>query len=859
MNFYTNVAVFGSKILYRGVENGRRTRKKLDYFPTLYTPSNGKTNMRTLFGEYLAEVKPGTIRECRDFVKQYEGVSGFEIYGMQRYEYAFIGDNFKELTWDKKLINVCNIDIEVGSENGFPDPITASEPVTAITYKMKDKFIVFGCGDYTNSRGDVTYIKCQDEEDLLKRFLNEWVSDYPDIITGWYIKFFDIPYLVNRLTNLFGEAVAKRLSPWNYLAERNVYIQGKERHTYVPSGIAVLDCMELYRKFAPGGASQESYKLDAIAHVELGKNKLSYEEYGSLHSLYRDNYQKFIDYNIRDVELVEMLDHKHKLIDLAIYLAYHFRVNFEDVFQQVRMWDAGIYNKLASMGISIPQNRRTPKKEQYVGAYVKAPQTGMHHCVASFDLNSLYPHLIMQYNIGPDTIVEAKDYSAEMMLLIDENVTVDKLLNKEIDTSCLKANKVTLTPNGQFFTVGKRGFLAEMMEDMYNSRSAYKKKSIDAKKLLEKETDPLRREEIENTIAHYNTLQMAMKVSLNSAYGALGNEYFRFFDVRQASAITTSGQLAIQWIEKKLNGYLNKLLSTNNRDYVIASDTDSVYLTLDELVRKTFAGSNETNDPRKTIAFMDRVCEIKLQPFINKSYEELAEYTNALTQKMQMKRESLADKGLWTAKKRYVLNVYNVEGVEYAKPKIKVTGLEMIKSSTPAACREKLWEALDILLNKNEETMIDFIEQFRKDFRTLPILDIAFPRGMNNLEEYSEEGNTSESLFDEEKFTTAGNKTPIHVRGAIVYNELLRSKKLSKKYPTIKEGEKLKFIYLKQPNIIRSNVISLPQIVPTEFGLEKIIDYDLQFEKSFLEPLKVLLNLIDWKTEQTNTLEAFFG
>jgi DNA polymerase elongation subunit (family B) len=554
-----------------------------------------------------------------------------------------------------------------------------------------------------------------------------------------------------------------------------------------------------------------------------------------------------------------MLDHKHKLIDLAIYLAYHFRVNFEDVFQQVRMWDAGIYNKLASMGISIPQNRRTPKKEQYVGAYVKAPQTGMHHCVASFDLNSLYPHLIMQYNIGPDTIVEAKDYSAEMLLLMDENITVDKLLNKEIDTSCLKANKVTLTPNGQFFTVGKRGFLAEMMEDMYNSRSAYKKKSIDAKKLLEKEIDPLKREEIENTIAHYNTLQMAMKVSLNSAYGALGNEYFRFFDVRQASAITTSGQLAIQWIEKKLNGYLNKLLSTNNRDYVIASDTDSVYLTLDELVRKTFAGSNDIDDPRKTIAFMDRVCEIKLQPFINKSYEELAEYTNALTQKMQMKRESLADKGLWTAKKRYVLNVYNVEGVEYAKPKIKVTGLEMIKSSTPAACREKLWEALDILLNKNEETMIDFIEQFRKDFRTLPILDIAFPRGMNNLEEYSEEGNTSESLFDEEKFTTAGNKTPIHVRGAIVYNELLRSKKLSKKYPTIKEGEKLKFIYLKQPNIIRSNVISLPQIVPVEFGLEKIIDYDLQFEKSFLEPLKVLLNLIDWKTEQTNTLEAFFG
>ena len=335
----------------------------------------------------------------------------------------------------------------------------------------------------------------------------------------------------------------------------------------------------------------------------------------------------------------------------------------------------------------------------------------------------------------------------------------------------------------------------------------------------------------------------------------MGNEYFRFFDVRQASAITTGGQLAIQWIERKLNAYLNKLLTTN-KDYVIASDTDSVYLTLDELVRRTFAGST---DPAKTIAFMDKVCEAKLQPFIDQSYEELAEYTNALTQKMQMKREALADKGLWTAKKRYILNVYNNEGVEYTKPKIKVTGLEMIKSSTPGACREKLWEALDILLNKNEEEMITFIEAFRKEFRTLPILDIAFPRGMNGLEKYSEESESSESLFNEETYTTHGNHTPIHVLGAITYNEVLRTKKLLKKYPTIKEGEKLKFIYLKEPNVYRSHVISLPGVVPTELNLEKVIDYEKQFDKSFLDPLKVLLDLIGWKTEHINTLESYFA
>ena len=848
-DFYTNVQVYGSRILYRGVENGRKVRRKIDYFPTFFVPAKEKTDWTTIHGEYVSELKPGNIRDARDFIKQYEDVDGFKIYGNNKYEYAFIGDTFADdIEWDLSHINITNIDIEVGSENGFPEPATASEPITAITFKNKNKFVVLGCGPFDNRREDVWYIKCRDEADLLKKFLDEWTFDYPDIITGWNVKFFDIPYLVNRITKILGEADAKRLSPWNNLDERRVVIMGREQIAFVPSGISVLDYIELYKKFAPGGQSQESYKLDAICNVELGERKLSYDEYGSLHTLYKTNYQKFIEYNIRDVELVDKLEDKLKLIELALTLAYDSKSNYDDVFTQVRMWDNIIYNYLKKKNMVVPPITRHSKDAAYVGAFVKDPLIGIHKWVASFDLNSLYPHLIMQYNISPDTLIESANYDGTMREFISRNnVTIDSLLNQECNTSVLKTANVTLTPNGQFFTKEKHGFLPEIMETMYNDRSAYKKKAIAAKQEAERETDSGRKFEIEKRIARFNNLQLAKKVSLNSAYGALGNEFFRFFDVRQASAITTAGQLSIRWIENKLNDYMNKLLKTENEDYVIASDTDSIYLSLDKLVSKTIVEQNPDASTKQIIKFMDKVCEDRIQPFIDKAYAELAEYVNAYEQKMQMKREALADKGIWTAKKRYIMNVYNNEGVEYAKPKVKVMGLEMIKSSTPAYCRKILWESIDIILNKTEDDMIGMIETYRQEFRSQAISDIAFPRGVNGLEKFAD----AKAIF--------GKGCPIHVRGSLLYNDLIKRKKLDKTYPMIMEGEKIKFLYLKEPNTIQSNVISFPTIVPKELDIEKYVDYDLQFEKSFLEPLKIILDSINWKTEHVSSLEDFFS
>jgi DNA polymerase elongation subunit (family B) len=625
-------------------------------------------------------------------------------------------------------------------------------------------------------------------------------------------------------------------------------MMGRQQVSYTPVGISILDYIELYRKFVPGGASQESYKLDAICHNDLGERKMSYDEYGSLHTLYKVNFQKFIEYNIRDVELVEKLDAKHRVIDLVLTLSYDNKCNYDDVFTQVRMWDIIITNRLMDSNIIVPPSKNNKKNEKYVGAYVKEPLTGMHRWVASFDLTSLYPMLIQQYNISPDTIIEPENYTSDQTKLLSQKITIDSMLNKEVDTSLL--NGYTLTPNGQLFRTTEQGFLCKIMEEMYDDRARYKKESIKAKKLLETETDPAKRTEIEKTISRYNNLQLAKKVSLNSAYGALGNEYFRFFDVRQASAITTAGQLSIRWIENKLNTYLNNILSTKDKDYVIASDTDSIYLSLDELVCQALGEKSRTHDAQQIITFMDKVCENKIQPFIDKCYNELAGYTNAYSQKMMMKREVLADRGIWTAKKRYVLNVYNNEGVAYKTPQKKIMGLDMIKSSTPSACREKLKESLDILLSKTEADMIEFIDKFREKFKTLPVSDIAFPRGVNGIRKYTVKLGANAGMPDK--------GCPIHVRGSVLYNMEIKKLKLEKKYPMIMEGEKIKFIYLKEPNTIQSNIISFQQMLPPEFDLDKYIDYNTQFEKSFLEPLKDLLDCVGWKTEHVNTLEAFF-
>jgi DNA polymerase elongation subunit (family B) len=840
INFYTNVQSVGNNILFRGFSKGKRVKAKIPYQPRFFETSNKVTNFTNLQGEYLREIKFDSMQEARQYYRQYEGVSGKVIYGNNRFEYAYIADHYKEMVeWEFNKVEIAVIDIEVGSENGFPDPYHANEPITAIAWKtLNGHMYVWGCGDFVNSTPEsVTYYKCKDEWTLCSTFLNAWAMNMPDIVTGWNTEFFDIPYLVNRFKKILGEDYVKKLSPWGLVSERKVFVMNKQQIVYDLVGVGHLDYLELYKWYSPNGKSQESYKLDSIANFELGEKKLSYDEYDSLHQLYKLNFQKFIEYNIKDVELIIRLEDKLKLLELALTLAYDTKCNYTDVFAQTRMWDSLTYNHLLKKNIIVPPRIIQEKDSAFEGAYVKEPQVGKHDWVASFDLDSLYPHLMMQFNISPETLLEPENYTPAMREVLSEGVSVDKLLSKSVDTSNLE--NVTLTPNGQFFRTDFQGFLPKMMEEMYEDRKKFKKLMLQAKQEYENEKDDSKKYEIEKRIARYNNLQLAKKVSLNSAYGALGSQYFRFYDLRMALAVTLAGQLSIRWIERKLNEYMNALLKTNC-DYVIASDTDSIYLRLNELVQKVYG--NDTINGQKVIEFMDRVCQQKIQPFIDKSYAELADYVHAYAQKMRMKREALADKGIWTAKKRYIMHVYNNEGVQYKEPQMKVMGLEMIKSSTPAPVREKMKEALQIMMKGQESDIHTFIDNFRREFKSLPPEEVSFPRGINGLSEYSN------------KTTIYSKGTPIHVKGALLYNNYLEEKGLTKKYPRIQEGEKIKFAYLKKPNPFKDSVISFPGRLPIEFNLNSYIDYEMQFEKTFLDPIKVVLNCMNWSTEKTVSL-----
>jgi len=838
MSFYTNVQNVKGQIFYRGIDGkGRHFKQKVDYNPSLFIPSAKESKWKTLEGENVSEVPCGSINEARDFIRKYEGVDNFKIYGNTNFHYCFIADNFPDtIYYDINQISIANIDIETGSENGFPDPQIASEEVISITVKVKGKFYSFGCGEYTPSDENVTYLQCSNEIHMLQEFLSFWEKLDVDIVTGWNVKFFDIPFLVNRINRLFDKPEYQRLSPWKFVSERTVNQMGfggtREQQAFELVGAATLDYLDLYRKFTY--TQQENYRLDHIAHVELGERKLDYSEFDNLHQLYKQDFQKFMDYNVKDVDLVDKLEDKLKLIETAVVLAYDAKVNFTDVFTQVRMWDTLIYNELRGKGIVLPPKKDTFKDNPYEGAYVKEPSPGAYNWVVSFDLNSLYPHLIMQYNVSPETMV--LDYPPQA-------VTVDKLLNREMNTSYCKRQNLSMAANGYHFRRDMQGFLPAMMERMYNERSKFKKQMLETQQLYENEKNPSERVRLSKEVARLDNMQMARKIQLNSAYGALGNQYFRFFDVRCAEAITTGGQLSTRWVERDVNEYLNRILKTEDKDYVIASDTDSIYVNLEDLVKSVF---DDDSDKTKVIDFLDKVCDGKVQECIDRSFNGLREYMNAYQQKMFMKREVLADRAIWTGKKHYIINVHDSEGVRFEKPKIKVKGLESVKSSTPAIVRKKLADAYKILMNDTEADMIAFVESFRNQFEALPPEDVAFPRSVKGIAKYSD----ATMLYKK--------GTPIHVKGTIIHNNLLKQHKLTKKYQIIQEGEKIKFSYLKTPNPVGDTVVSMGNTLPAEFGLHEFIDYDTQFEKTFLDPLKDILNCVGWDYEKRYTIDNFF-
>ena len=844
-SFYTSVERYGNNILWRGYENGKRFSHRVPYKPTLYlhTKKSGEEGYKSLKGNFkLSPQKFGSMREAKDFVEEYKGIANMKIFGNTNYIPAFIQEHYPDdVRYDINQVNIVSFDIEVDISDGYANVDEADKEVTSIAYKSSksNKYYLLGRKDFDKTQtitgidpDDIEFIKSNSEVQLLRYFVELWVSNYPDIVTGWNVQYFDIQYIITRISRLCGDEVSNRLSPWNNVKKYSREVFGKVQSSYNISGISVIDYMDAFKKFGYKYGPQESYKLDHIANVVLGEKKLDYSEYGGLTELYEQNPQLYLDYNLKDTQLIQRMEDETSLLALVMTVAYGGGVNYQDAFGTVGIWESIIYRRLMKDKI-VPPIKESPGQRgaELVGGYVKDPKPGMYPWVVSFDLNSLYPHLMLQYNMSPETYLpDEREY-----------VTQDMILKGEFKNT----NGTSCAANGVCFSNEKLGIIPEIIDEYYNNRALVKKQMLAVEQQLEVETDPVEKKRLKTEANQLHNSQMAIKISMNSLYGATANIYFLYYIGEMAEAITTSGQLSIRYAQKSVNDYLNKVLKTKDKDYIIYIDTDSIYVNFADLIEKVYG---TTDIDRKTgEEFLDKVCQTKIEEIIEQGYEKLASDMGAYRNAMVMKREKINDRAIFIAKKRYILNTLNSEGVHYEKPKISVTGLESVRSSTPEVCRDKMREIFSVILNEGEEQTQKFIEDFRQEFYKLPAEDVGRNSGTDNINKYMN------------KATLYKKGCPIHVRGCILFNHYIKEKGLSKRYEPVQSGDKIKFVYLRVPNPIRENVVSFPNVLPPELGLEKYIDYEKQFEKVFLSPIENIIQPLGWTTEKQDTLDLFFS
>jgi DNA polymerase elongation subunit (family B) len=473
--FYTFVDQQGSRLFHRYWDGRERKLEVIDGFPIELFIEGKRKDSKGLRGESLSRIEFSGIDDALEFIREYKDIS--PIHGQTSLPHQFIAHRYpREIEFDISKFVIANIDIETKFDNGFPSPDRADQEITAITLKCfgKDKFVSWGTKPYKVKNDSDEYVLCENESDLLVKFVNYWNRLKPDIITGWNVQGFDVPYLVNRITNVLGENVAAKLSPFHPYTSRvfnEIEIQGEQK-SYRILGITVYDYLELYKKFSP--RKLERYSLDFVAHVELGERKINYSEYGNLMDLYETNYDLFMDYNIHDARLVENIDKKLNFMFSALTMAYMGHVRLHEIFSQVRLWDTMLYNELRAEGVQIPPQVHRGNVDGIEGAFVKDPIPGLYKWVVSFDLTSLYPSIIMQYNLSAETAVGPAVGNL-----------VDKMVNMSYDTSHLKAENLTMTANGATFTRDFKGVMPRLVEKMFSGRKKYKNMMLETRKEIE--------------------------------------------------------------------------------------------------------------------------------------------------------------------------------------------------------------------------------------------------------------------------------------------------------------------------------------------------------------------------------------
>jgi len=852
---YSNFVLMGDTFLVRGYDDkGKPFKKREKPLVSVFMKDSDipPSEFTDMFGDELSEITFSSVWEAKKFIKEAEQ----PLYYNHRFPYELINRMFPgKVEVDISKLKICNIDIECESENGFPIPEEAAEVVNAITFAVNDTYHVFGLTEtfdtsaiiLTNGE-DIKYHSSVTEEELLKNFVTVWQDNYPDIVTGWNCEFFDFPYLANRINNILGEDWLFKLSPWKKVEiqmKKNDF--GQEVQSVSISGIAILDYIALYKKFRL--KRRDSYRLSNIAEVEgIEQQKMTYDEHKTLKDLYRNDYQKYLRYNMQDVRTVKYLDKKLNYILLSVTLAYQAKVNFDDVLSQVRMWECIIMNELYDMKMIPEIKPRGIKTDKLVGAYVKDAEPGSDHWLVSLDLNSLYPSLIRMLNVSPDTILQSSPKGTvdkdKLNSIIDEFINNRKPIHDGIHIQAFNKSK---------FRKDKQGIIPYLVTKMYQDRKKYKNLMLKKKKELqdaEKVGDSVLIANLTNEVAKFSTMQESLKVCLNSVYGATGNQYFMFFDARSAEAVTTTGQAAIKWISVRLNEYMNKLLKTADIDYVKYIDTDSVTLKMYPLVKHVY-GDNVPEDANVIADFLLKVFDTKILPFIDKMYDEFKQHINADENHLSLKIDTITRKALYLTKKRYIYEVIDAEGIRHDPPEMKIMGLQAIKSSTPAASRVKLKEGIMKIFHGTESECRKFSTEFKKEHDSLPVEDIAAPSGISNITKY------------EDRTTVYRKGTPAHVKAALVYNKAIDDLGLGSKYRKIMGGDKIKYVLLRMPNPLHQEAIAFVDYMPTEimeaYNLNKYIDRKELFEKNFLSPYNDMVEGAGFKTGTRGSLAILFA
>lgn len=832
MDFYINVTQHFDDLLITAIEDGKRKRYKLQYRPYLFVP-DPKGDYLTLEGKKVGKFEFDSHTEWRNYVYSHENYDK-KFWGLHSWSYLWIYDNYPEkINYDLKLINIGSIDIETDSADGFGNVDIADKVVTAITLSKlhSNKKVTLGYGNYSGK--DTHYIKCSDERDLLLKFITIWKKFDFDVVTGWNSEGYDIPYMHNRIKRILGDEHARQMSPWGIVEDLTLNNIFKTKVKRI-AGIAQLDYLALYKKFSY--TPQESYKLDHVAESELGIKKVDYSEYGSLNKLYQNDHEKFIRYNVHDVTLVDGLEQKMKLIELAISIAYTARINYVDSLTTVRLWDILIHNYLRDRNIVIPSNFRHKEEDENVssvpGGHVKAPEPKYHKWIMTYDFTSLYPKLVIQFNISPETLRGRISVSTEQILNNELTQIYDTLVKDDL----------SIAGSGCIFSRKKQGFIPALMDKLFSQRVVWKDKMLAEESSLEKEKDPVKKGVIEYLISEAKNQQQAIKIIANGGYGALANQYNRWFSVDLAESITLSGQVAIQVVERKVNKYFNKLMKTTDIDYICAIDTDSVHVTFETWVEQNCKDKTDS----EICEILNNFSKANVEPEITRILKDFAQYVNAYTPAISMKREVIANRALWTTKKHYAMSLMDKEGTRYAKPKMKFVGLECVKSSTPIKCRDQMKKSIEIILLGDQKQLLDQVSAFKKEFTLLPFEEIASPRTANNISEWADD------------FTICKKGTPMHIRGVLLFNHWLKISKITT-IPKILSGEKIRFMYLKDPNPMNCHVIAVPGYLPKEFDITQYIDYHRQYEKVFKDPIEKLATIRGWVIENQDTIMDLFS